>query len=70
MTVTFHIVSERDRVSPEYFGLGMSNGNTDCVTTFFLLKVKMGDCAAHEVSLELGKSRGLICPYTVRFEGS
>ena len=66
MTVTFHIVSERDRVSPEYFGLGrMSNGNTDC-----LLKVKMGDCAAHEVSLEFGKSRGLLCPYTVRFEGS
>ena len=57
-------------MSPEYFGLGMSNGNTDCVTTFFLLKVKMGDCAAHEVSLELGKSRGLLCPYTVRFEGS
>ena len=43
MTVTFHIVSERDRVSPEDFGLGrMSNGNTDCVATFFLLKVNRG----------------------------
>ena len=48
----------------------MSNGNTVCVATFYLLKVKMCDCAAHEVSLELGRSRGLLCPYTVHFEGS
>lgn len=48
----------------------MSNGNTVCVATFYLLKMKMCDCAAHEVSLELGRSRGLLCPYTVHFEGS
>ena len=71
MTVTFHTVSERDCVGPEYFGLGrMSNGNTDWVATFYVLKVKMCHCATHEVSLEMGRSRGLLCPYTVHFEGS
>ena len=61
--MTFHSVRKT-------LSYSVSNGNTDCVATFYLLKVKMCDCAAHEVSLELGRSRGLLCPYTVHFEGS
>ena len=63
MAMTFHSVRKT-------LSYSVSNGNTDCVATFYLLKVKMCDCAAHEVSLELGRSRGLLCPYTVHFEGS